>query len=133
MFPWKLLKEAVLSPGHLVTLTLLHLFFPSVGTHRMLFIVPPSSTILPEVAGLIRATEAAVRPEALTNIWTDLHCAMLLMVTLLNFYKLSSLEHENLITYPAKIRSVFITISLTCLEILLSNARQVRPDLSKKK
>jgi len=132
MFPWKLLKEAVLSPGHLVTLALIHLFFPSVGTRRMLFIVPPSPTILPEVAGL-RATEAAVRPAALTNVWTDLHCAMLLMVTLLNFYKLSSLEHENLITYPAKIRSVFITISLTYLEILLSNARQVRSELSKKK
>lgn len=95
--------------------------------------VPPPPTILPEVAGLIRATEAAVRPATLTNVWTDLHCAMLLMVTLLNIYKLSSLEHENLITYPAKIHSVFITTSLTYLEILLSNARQVRPELSKKK
>jgi len=44
--------------------------------------VPPPPTDLPEVAGLIRATEAAVRPAALTNVWTDLHCAMLLMVTL---------------------------------------------------
>jgi len=88
----------------------------------MLFIVPPPSTILPEVAGLIRANEAAVRPAALTNVWTDLHCAMLLMVTLLNIYKMSSLEHEYLITCLVKIRSVFITISLTYLEILLSNS-----------
>jgi hypothetical protein len=86
---------------------------------------------MPEVAGLIRATEAAVRPTALTNVWTDLHCAMLIMVMLI--YKLSSLEHENLIIYPAKIRSVFITMSLKDLEILLSNARQLRPELSKKK
>jgi hypothetical protein len=86
---------------------------------------------LPEVAGLIRATEAAVRPAALTNVWNDLHCSMLIMVMLLSIYKLSSLEHENLITYPAKIRSVFITMSLKYLEILLSNARQLRPELSK--
>ena len=61
--------------------------------------VPPTPTILPEVAGLIRVTEAAVRPAALTNIRTDLHCAILLMVTLLNVCKLSSSEHVNLITF----------------------------------
>jgi hypothetical protein len=107
------------------------LFFPSDGTQNVVP-VPQPPTNLPEVEGLIRAIEAAVRPAALTNVWTGLHCAMLLMVTL-NVYKLSSLEHGNLITYPAKIRSVSITTSLRYLEILLSNARQVRPELSKKK
>jgi hypothetical protein len=91
------------------------LVFSFCGHTQNVILVPPLPTILPEVAGLIRATEAAVRPAALTNV---LHCVMLLMV-ILNIYKLSSLEQENLIVYPTKIRSVSSTMFLTYLEILL--------------
>jgi hypothetical protein len=56
--------------------------FSYCGYTNNVVLVPPLPTIFPEVAGLKRATEAAVIPAALTNIR---HCAMLLMV-MLNIY-----------------------------------------------